>query len=159
MIAGSLSRFGESGWVNLLGGCCGTTPAHIAALSELASRLVPREVPKHRTSLLSGIEALEISDEKRPLLVGERTNVIGSRKFKRLIVEGALDEAAEIARAQIKGGAAILDVCLANPDREEAEDTAAFFDKLGQKIKAPLMIDSTDAAVVELALTTAREKR
>ena len=102
--------------------------------------------------MVSGIEAYEIEDEKRPVLVGERTNVLGSRKFKRLIADGKFDEAAEVGRAQTRKGAAILDVCLQDPDRHELADVTAFLDILVKKVKAPIMIDSTDPVVVEEAL-------
>jgi 5-methyltetrahydrofolate--homocysteine methyltransferase len=158
MIARVLSRFGEEGWLNVIGGCCGTGPAHVAALAALARDLRPRVPPAARRSTLSGVDYLEVADDVRPVLVGERTNVIGSKKFKELIVAGKLDEAAEIARAQVKGAAAIVDVCLANPDRNELEDVRRFLEVLTKKIRVPLMIDSTDAAVIAAALTYSQGK-
>lgn len=158
MIARALRRFGEEGWLNLVGGCCGTTPAHIEALAALAGELSPRALPAERRSTLSGVDYVEISDDNRPVLVGERTNVIGSRKFKNLICDGRLDEASDIAKAQVKGGAAIIDVCLANPDRDELTDMREFLEKLVQKTRAPLMIDSTDEKVIELSLTYSQGK-
>ena len=153
-----LERFGEEAWLNLIGGCCGTTPKHIEVFSELASRMKPRMHRAEKRSSLSGIEYLEITEDKRPILVGERTNVIGSRMFKRLIVEEKWEEAAEIGRKQVKNGAQIVDVCLANPDREEADDMEMFLDKVTRLVKVPLMIDSTDKEVVELALTYCQGK-
>ncbi len=158
MIAAVLRRFGEAGWVNLLGGCCGTHAGHIEALSRLARELKPRAVPERHVSTLSGIDYLEITDDKRPLLVGERTNVIGSRKFKNLIIEEKFEEAAEIGRAQVKQLAQIVDVCLANPDRDEFEDMRRFLEELIKKVRVPLMIDSTDARVLEMALTYSQGK-
>jgi len=158
MMGKVLSRFGEEGWLNLIGGCCGTTPAHIKVFSKLAAELEPRTEFGPRRSYLSGIEYLDVTDDKRPLLVGERTNVIGSRMFKRLIVEEKWEEAAEIGRKQVKNGAQIVDVCLANPDREEAEDMAKFLNFITRLVKVPLMIDSTDKDVVELALTYCQGK-
>src|SRR5213076_161330 len=105
-----------------------------------------------RRSVVSGIEVLPIEDDRRPIVVGERTNVIGSRKFKELVVAGDLDQAAELGRRQGRGGAQILDVCLANPDREELADRTAFLDVLSRKVKVPLMLDSTDHRVLEEAL-------
>ena len=102
MMATILARFCEAGWINLLGGCCGTTPAHIRTFVDVAKKYRPRVPKKQGTSLLAGIELLEVTDEKRPMLVGERTNVIGSRKFKKLICEEKFDEANEIARTQMK---------------------------------------------------------
>src|SRR5439155_142572 len=86
------------------------------------------------------------------------TNVIGSRKFKELIVAGDLDQAAEIGRRQVRGGAQVLDVCLANPDREELADMIAFLEVLTRKVKVPLMLDSTDARILEEALERCQGK-
>jgi len=152
MMAEAISHFVERGWLNLVGGCCGTTPEHVRALVEVASRGVPRLIPKHHRALYSGIEWIESTIENRPLLVGERTNVIGSRKFKRLISEERLKEAAEIARAQVKKGAQIIDICLANPDRNEREDMERFLSRVVRRVKVPLMVDSTNPAVIEVAL-------
>src|SRR5262249_58998832 len=99
-----------------------------------------------------GIEAVYASDDNRPVIVGERTNVIGSRRFKELIVEDRFEEAAEVGRAQVRGGGQVLDICLANPDRDEAADMERFMAFATRKVKVPLMIDSTDPAVIELAL-------
>jgi 5-methyltetrahydrofolate--homocysteine methyltransferase len=151
-------RFVEEGWVNAIGGCCGTTPAHIAALSRLAEGRPPRRPATTRAAAVSGIEALYPTDDNRPILVGERTNVIGSRRFKDLIVEEKFEEGAEIGRAQVKGGAQVLDACLANPDRDEHADMDRFMDEVTRKVKVPLMIDSTDAAVIESALRACQGK-
>ena len=158
MIAGVLRRFADHGWINVVGGCCGTTPAHIEALANLASTITPRTVPTHHRALYSGIDWVEADKDNRPLLVGERTNVIGSRRFKRLIVEEKFEEASEIGRAQVKKGAQIVDVCLANPDRDEAADMEEFLGQVINKVKAPLMIDSTQKDVIERALTYCQGK-
>jgi 5-methyltetrahydrofolate--homocysteine methyltransferase len=158
MIAHVLSRFVHKGWMNLIGGCCGTHAEHTRALVELAAKGKPRNLaPPHRSSL-SGIDYLEITDEVRPVLVGERTNVIGSRKFKTLICENKFEEASEIARSQIKNGAQIVDICLANPDRNELEDMRSFLEFAVKKIRVPFMIDSTDPQVIELALSHCQGK-
>ncbi len=154
-----LRGFAEKGWLNVVGGCCGTTPAHIAAVREAVDGLAPRE--RNETShghAVSGIEVLEYDESMRPLFVGERTNVIGSRKFKRLIIEGKFEEAAEIARAQVKNGAHVIDICLANPDRDELEDMAAFMQEVVKKVKVPLVIDSTDEDVIEASLKFSQGK-
>ncbi len=158
MLAKVLERFGESGWLNVIGGCCGTHTPHIAELSRLASQMKPRKAERVSRSTLSGIEYLDVTDDLRPLVVGERTNVIGSRAFKQLIVGEKWEEAAEIARKQVKNGAQIVDVCLANPDRDEAADMREFLDRVTKMVKVPLMIDSTDDAVVELALSYCQGK-
>ncbi|HCP48102.1 MAG TPA: methionine synthase [Deltaproteobacteria bacterium] len=152
MMASILERFVREGWINLVGGCCGTTTDHIRALARVASQGTPRQVPEHHRALYSGIDWVESTEANRPLLVGERTNVIGSRKFKRLISSESWEEASEIGRAQVKKGGQIVDVCLADPDRDERADTERFLQELIKKVKAPLMVDSTDASVIEGAL-------
>src|SRR3989449_3817067 len=153
-----VERFLAEGWVNIIGGCCGTTAEHVRALVDLAGRYRPRTAAPVRRSVVSGIEVLPVEDDRRPVIVGERTNVIGSRKFKELIVAGDLDQAAEVGRRQVRGGAQILDVCLANPDREELADMIAFLEVLTRKVKVPLMLDSTDARILEEALERCQGK-
>ncbi|MCA9267890.1 MAG: homocysteine S-methyltransferase family protein, partial [Planctomycetales bacterium] len=106
-----VGEFAENGWVNIIGGCCGTTPDHIAAIAERVKRCAPHG----RTSVapltrLSGLEALTIRPESNFIMVGERTNVTGSKKFARLIREGDFDAALDIARQQVDGGASVIDV-------------------------------------------------
>ena len=152
MMAETLGRFIRNGWVNLVGGCCGTGPEHIRLLAETSAQQPPR-VPGHSPDTrLSGIEALVIDEDLRPAVVGERTNVLGSRRFRRLINEGSFEEGAEIGRRQVRGGAHILDVCLQDPDRDELTDVIKFLDLLTRKVKVPIMIDSTDSKVIEEAL-------
>ncbi len=158
MLANKLVEFANNGWVNVVGGCCGTVPRHIAAISAAMESRLPRVAKPPLRTMVSGIEAYEIDDEKRPVIVGERTNVLGSRKFKRLMAEGSYDEAAEIGRAQVRKGAAIVDVCLQDPDRDELADATTFIELLLKKIKAPIMIDSTDASVVEACLQRCQGK-
>ncbi|HEY3203027.1 MAG TPA: methionine synthase [Thermoanaerobaculia bacterium] len=157
-LARDLGRFMDEGWVNIVGGCCGTTPAHIRALSAAAAGRKPRRVPIHNKTLVSGIEALEVDVDNRPVLVGERTNVLGSRKFKRLVAQGQFEAAAEIARAQVKNGAQVIDVCLQDPDRDESADSNAFLERVTKMVKVPLMLDSTDAKVLELGLKWSQGK-
>jgi 5-methyltetrahydrofolate--homocysteine methyltransferase len=152
ILAAKIARFLDQGWINVAGGCCGTTPEHIRLLAQQAARRPARIASPPMRSVVSGIETLVIDDATRPVIVGERTNVLGSRKFKRLIAEGKFEESAEIGRQQVRRGAHILDVCLQDPDRNEAQDVAQFLDRLVKKIKVPLMIDSTDHRVVEQAL-------
>ncbi|WNS73528.1 methionine synthase [Bacillus sp. DTU_2020_1000418_1_SI_GHA_SEK_038] len=158
-LALKLGGFASQGWLNIVGGCCGTTPPHIKAIAEEMAKYQPRSYEKSTTHKVSGIEPFIYDDPTlRPIMVGERTNVIGSRKFKRLIKEGKFEEASEVARAQIKGGAHVIDVCLADPDREEIEDMENFMKELVKKVKAPLVIDSTDDLVIEKALTYSQGK-
>jgi len=152
MMRAVLARFVEQGWVNLIGGCCGTTAAHVSAFAALAEGKPPRAIPAYTRTMVSGIDYLELTPEIRPVIVGERTNSVGSRLFKRLIAEGKFDEASDIARRQVNGGAQVIDINLANPDRDEAADMVAFLEHVIRKVKAPLMIDSTDAKVMAIAL-------
>jgi len=158
MLGGTLRHFAESGWINLVGGCCGTTPAHIAEIAAAVAPLPPRRVEWRPRTVVSGIESLAIEEGSYPLIVGERTNVIGSRKFKQLIAAGAYEKGAEIGRAQARGGAHILDVCMADPDRDELRDMKHFLSLVTRMVKLPLMIDSTDAAVIEAALELCQGK-
>ncbi len=159
MLAEKIRRFAEKGWINIVGGCCGTTPDHIRAIAEAVRGIPPRAIPSSfDVHAVSGIEALIYEETMRPLFVGERTNVIGSRKFKRLIAEGKYEEAAEIARAQVKNGAHVIDICLADPDRDELHDMEQFVREVVKKVKVPLVIDSTDERVIERALTYSQGK-
>ena len=158
-LATQLERFIHNGWLNLVGGCCGTTEQHIRAIAQMASGKKPRQRPTetHR-AIYTGIEAIEAEESTRPLLVGERTNVIGSRLFKNLVAEEKWEEATEIARRQVRGGAQVVDVCLQSTEREEKKDIPPFYEKLIRKIKPPIMIDTTDPAAIELALTYCQGK-
>ncbi len=156
--AAAMGRFAKAGWLNMAGGCCGTTPDHIRALAERCQGLKPRRVPEYQRTFLSGIDFLEVEEQNRPVLVGERTNVLGSRSFKRLIEGGRVDEAAEIARRQVKAGAQVVDVCLQNTDRDELSDVTVFLEKAVKITRAPIMIDTTDPAVVERALSILQGK-
>ncbi|MFB3161311.1 methionine synthase [Neobacillus sp. 179-J 1A1 HS] len=158
-LAKKLADFAAHGWLNIVGGCCGTTPDHIRAISEEMKKYSPREAQSSDFHMVSGIEPFVYDDPTlRPIMVGERTNVIGSRKFKRLINEGKIEEAAEVARAQVKGGAHVIDICLADPDRDELSDMENFIPEVVKKIKVPLVIDSTDEKVLEKALKYSQGK-
>ena len=152
------TRFLDAGWLNVVGGCCGTTKEHVTALTKLVEGRSPRAIPAHGRALVSGLEGAELDEDNRPLLVGERTNVLGSRAFKKLIVKGDFEAAAEVGRAQVRGGAQIVDVCLQDPDREEVDDVELFLEQLIRRVKVPLMIDSTDHEVMARALTYCQGK-
>jgi 5-methyltetrahydrofolate--homocysteine methyltransferase len=158
-LAAQLEKFVDHGWLNFVGGCCGTTEQHIRAIRQMVEGKKPRVRPSesHR-AVYSGIETIEAEDSTRPLLVGERTNVIGSRLFKNLVAEEKWEEASEIARRQVKGGAHIVDVCLQSTERDEKKDIPVFYEKLIRKVKAPVMIDTTDPTAIELALTYCQGK-
>ena len=142
------SRVAEPGW-RVLRHDSGLHPADRSNGGRKRPR-APRE-PAHR-AYYSGIDFVEANEDNRPLIVGERTNVIGSRLFKRLVSEEQWEEASDIARRQVRNGAHIIDVCLQSSDRDELADIPPFYDHLIRKTKAPLMIDTTDPAAIELAL-------
>ncbi|MBV9463790.1 MAG: homocysteine S-methyltransferase family protein, partial [Verrucomicrobiae bacterium] len=157
-LAAALERFVLNGWINLVGGCCGTNDKHIRAISQMLEGKKPREVPPRRGSVLSGLELLEVADDNRPVIVGERTNEVGSKLFRDLITQEKFEEAAEIARRQVKNGAHIIDINLQNADRDELKDVDAFYDRVIRKVKVPIMIDTTNPAAVERALTYCQGK-
>src|SRR5262249_34999420 len=158
-LAAQLEKFIDHGWLNLVGGCCGTTEQHIRAIAQMTEGKAPRKRPaeSHR-AIYSGIEAIEAEESTRPLLVGERTNVIGSRLFKNLVAEEKWEEATEIARRQVRGGAQVVDVCLQSTERDEKKDIPLFYEKLIRKIKAPVMVDTTDPMAVAQGLTYCQGK-
>src|SRR5438477_297630 len=158
-LAAQLEKFVDHGWLNIVGGCCGTTEQHIRAIAQMVESKKPRQRPaeQHR-AIYSGIETIEAEDSTRPLLVGERTNGIGSRLFKNLVAEEKWEEASEIARRQVRGGAQVVDVCLQSTERDEKKDIPLFYEKLIRKVKAPVMIDTTDPSAVAQALTYCQGK-
>ncbi len=158
-LANALERFVCNGWLNIVGGCCGTTADHVAAIARMVEGRQPRPFPAWpcRTAF-SGIDLVEPEEDNRPLLVGERTNVIGSKAFRELVVAGAWDDAVEIARRQVAGGAQIVDVCLQSTEGDEMTAVREIYERLGRAVKAPIMIDSTDPGAVEAALTYCQGK-
>ena len=159
LFARHLERFVEHGWLNIVGGCCGTTPAHIRALADMADGRPPHVVnpPTHR-AYYSGLELVEAEESARPLIVGERTNATGSRLFKQMIAEEKWEEASDIARRQVKNGAQIIDVCLQSSDRDELRDIEPFYSKLMPTLRVPVMIETTDPVALERALTWCQGK-
>lgn len=151
-LARKMAGFAEQGWLNIAGGCCGTTPDHIRAMADLLKEYSPRTAAGNHPPAVSGIETVYIEDSNRPIMVGERTNVIGSRKFKRLIFEGKYEEASEIARQQVKNGAHIVDINLQDTELNEPLVMAEFMQHVVKKIKVPIMLDSTDHHVIEVGL-------
>ena len=156
MMAAVMRRFMEQGLVNIAGGCCGTTPAHIRAIAAAAAGLAPRrhQSPDSRIMTLAGTETLTVA-EGDFLKVGERCNVAGSRKFLRLINEGATAEAIGIAAAQLDKGARVLDVNLDDGMLDAPVEMERFVIMLGQDgstAPAPLMVDSSDMEVIRRAL-------
>ncbi|MHA7963340.1 methionine synthase [Paenibacillus sp. CAU 1782] len=157
-LARKLAAFAEQGWLNMAGGCCGTTPAHIRAMAETMAAYEPRRTMGAHPDAVSGIDTVFIEDDNRPIMIGERTNISGSRKFKRLIKEEKFDEASEIARSQVKGGAHVIDINLQDTDIDEAYAVQQFLPQVVKKIKAPLMLDSTYDHIIELGLKYSQGK-
>jgi len=153
-LAAALKVFADAGRLNIVGGCCGTTDTHIRAIAAMAEGKKPRPLPTDLPTrvFFTGIDLVESTSETRPLLIGERTNVIGSRKFKKLINGEYWEEATEVARRQVAEGAQIIDVCLQGAERDEARDTESFYPRLIRAVRVPLMIDSISSEIVEIAL-------
>ena len=155
-MANVLEDFLASGFVNIVGGCCGTTPDHIKAISEIVKRHKPRIPKKQEPYLrLSGLEPVVLRPDSNFMNIGERTNVTGSKKFARLIKENNYDEALSVARDQVEGGAQVLDV---NMDEGMLDSEAAmtkFLNLLEAEpdiAKLPIMIDSSKWTVIEAGL-------
>jgi 5-methyltetrahydrofolate--homocysteine methyltransferase len=154
-LARELAAFVADFGVDVVGGCCGTTPAHIAALraAVLAVQRKPRPAQTPGEEAASAITAVALEQQPPPLIVGERINAQGSRKIKRLLLADDYDEIVLVARAQVEGGAHLLDVCCALTERaDEDEQMRQLVRRLAQSIEAPLVIDSTEPKVMETAL-------
>ena len=160
--ADTLGEFARNGWLNLVGGCCGTTPDWIHAISEAVKGVAPRRIPEGPVdTALCGTETLVIRPETNFIMVGERTNITGSKRFARLIREGKYDEALIVAREQVEGGANIIDV---NMDEGLIDGEAAMtrFLNLVSAEPAiqtvPVMIDSSKFSVIEAGLKCTQGK-
>jgi 5-methyltetrahydrofolate--homocysteine methyltransferase len=142
--------------VNIVGGCCGTTPKHIEKIYELAKNYKPREIPKIKIETkVSGLELLKINEEMNFVNVGERTNVAGSRKFLRLINEKKYEEALSVARDQVEGGAQIIDINMDDGMLNAKEEMVKFLNLVMSEpeiAKVPIMIDSSKWEVIEAGL-------
>ena len=149
-LAGFIADFG----VNSIGGCCGTTPAHIAAFARVAKGKRGRSPePKPLQFAASAMTATALKQDGSPLLVGERINAQGSRKIKRLLLEENYDDIVLVAREQVEGGAHVLDLCTALTERTDEDlQMATIVKRLAQSVETPLMIDSTEPKVVDAAL-------
>ncbi len=161
-MAGVLREFAENGLVNLVGGCCGTTPAHIKAIAEAVAGLPPRlpasPPPRRR---LSGLEPLTIGPDSIFANVGERTNVTGSRKFARLVLAGDYNAGLEIARQQVESGAQMLDVNMDEGMLDSQEAMTTFLQLIAAEpdiCRVPLVVDSSKWSVIEAGLKCAQGK-
>lgn len=162
LMSTQIRQFLENGWVNIVGGCCGTTPAHIKAFSTLASGYKPRIVPSNNhVTALSGLEPLLISKESNFVNIGERTNVSGSLKFAGLIREEKYEEALSVARQQVEGGAQVLDICMDDAMLDAEKCMVKFLHLLMAEpeiARLPVMIDSSKWQVIESGLKCVQGK-
>ncbi len=157
-----LGSFASDGLVNIVGGCCGTTPAHIKAIADSVRSIPPRHSPEiPRRLRLSGLEPLEVGPDSLFLNIGERTNVTGSAKFRRLIEEDDYDAAVEIAREQVLNGAQIIDVNMDEGMLDSESAMQKFLNLIGSEpdiSRIPIMIDSSKWSVIEAGLQCVQGK-
>ena len=155
-MASVIKEFAESGFVNIVGGCCGTTPEHIRAIAQAVKSLPPRTKPKPKPyTFLSGLEPLTISKDSLFVNVGERTNVAGSRSFARLIKSKNYEKALEVARQQVENGAQIIDVSMDEALLDSEQEMVTFLNLLASEpdiSRVPIMIDSSKWSVIEAGL-------
>lgn len=161
-MAAQIAGFAQSGFVNIVGGCCGTTPDHIRAIAEAVKTLKPRRKPEPKHELqLSGLEPLMVNRTTGFINVGERTNVTGSRKFARLIKEGNYDEALSIARQQVESGAQVIDVNVDEGMLDSEKVMKEFLNLIASEpeiARVPVMIDSSKWSVIEEGLQCVQGK-
>ncbi len=160
--AAFIREWAEAGWLNITGGCCGTTPPHIKAIADIVAGCKPRQIPQIEKRLrLSGLEALNIGDDSLFVNVGERTNVTGSRAFAKLILNGDYNEALAVARQQVENGAQVIDV---NMDEAMLDSQAAmtkFMNLIASEpdiSRVPIMLDSSKWSVIEAGLKCVQGK-
>ena len=157
-----LREFAEAGWVNLVGGCCGTTPDHIRAIAKVVAEVTPRPLPdRQQYSCYSGLERFEIRPDSNFTMIGERTNVTGSRKFARLIREEKYEEAIGVACGQIKNGANIIDVNFDEGLLDSQQVMTTFLNLIATEpdiARVPIMIDSSRWSVIEAGLNCVQGK-
>jgi 5-methyltetrahydrofolate--homocysteine methyltransferase len=155
-MATALSEFVKDFGVRIVGGCCGTTPAHLSAIVEAVRKAEPEAKPQHPSHVprvSSAMRAITLHQDPPPLLVGERVNAQGSRKVKRFLLADDYEGILEVAREQVDSGAHVLDVCVALTERaDEAEQMSKVVKLLSMSVETPLVIDSTEANVIEAAL-------
>ena len=151
-----LEDFMQNSLVNIVGGCCGTTPDHIAEFARIANNYIPRKIPDLKKAMrLSGLEAVTISQESNFANIGERTNVMGSLKFKRLIKEDKLEEALQVALHQVEGGAQAIDINMDDGMLEGRKCMVYFLNLIASEpeiSKVPIMIDSSKWTIIEAGL-------
>ena len=157
-----LKEFAESGFINIAGGCCGTTPPHIQAIAEALKDIKPRQVPEvEQTTKLSGLEPFEINDNSLFVNVGERTNVTGSKAFARMILNEQFEEALQVARQQVENGAQIIDINMDEGMLDAIKAMSHFLNLIASEpdiARVPIMIDSSKWDVIEAGLKCVQGK-
>ena len=162
MMAADLREFAENGWLNIVGGCCGTTPAYIKAIANAVREFKPRQ-PAQPTpySRLSGLEPLTIRPDTNFLNIGERTNVTGSPKFAKLILSGDYEGALTVARQQVDGGAQVIDINMDEGLLDSEKAMVTFLNLIASEpdiARVPVMIDSSKWSVIEAGLKCVQGK-
>src|SRR5215203_2484098 len=162
MMAAEVREWAEAGWLNIVGGCCGTTPDHIRAIAEGVTGHQPREIPEITKKLrLSGLEACNVGPDSLFVNVGERTNVTGSARFKDLISNGDYEAALEVARGQVENGAQIIDINMDEGMLEGDEAMVRFLNLVASEpdiSRVPVMIDSSRWSIIEAGLKRVQGK-
>ena len=160
--AAILGEFARNGWLNIVGGCCGTTPEWIAAIGRAIENVPPRKIPDvPHWSAYSGMEALLVRPETNFIMIGERTNITGSKKFARLIKSGDYEAALAVARDQVEGGANILDVNMDEGMIDGEQAMTRFLNLVSADpaiAKIPIMVDSSKWSVIEAGLKCVQGK-
>ena len=155
-MTGALQDYLDNGLINLVGGCCGTTPDHIAAFTEIAARATPRKPGEHKhRCLLSGLEPFEIREDSLFINVGERTNVTGSARFARLIREENYEEALQVARQQVENGAQVIDINMDEGMLDSKSAMVRFLNLIAAEpdiSRVPVMVDSSKWEIIEAGL-------
>ncbi|HYA37536.1 MAG TPA: methionine synthase [Candidatus Methylomirabilis sp.] len=161
-MARHIKNWAQSGFLNIVGGCCGTTPAHIKAIAEAVREFPPRAVPKIEPQCrLAGLEPLNIGPESLFVNVGERTNVTGSAAFKKLVLNNEYDKALDVARQQVQNGAQIIDVNMDEAMLDGEKAMATFLNLIASEpeiSRVPVMIDSSKWSVIEAGLKCVQGK-
>ena len=157
-----VKEFAESGFINIAGGCCGTTPPHIQAIAEALKDIKPRHVPEvEQTTKLSGLEPFEINDNSLFVNVGERTNVTGSKAFARMILNEQFEDALQVARQQVENGAQIIDINMDEGMLDAIKAMSHFLNLIASEpdiARVPIMIDSSKWDVIEAGLKCVQGK-
>jgi len=155
-MAKEIAEWAQSGFLNIIGGCCGTTPAHIKAIADAVATFPPRTIPKHDHTLrLAGLEPCNIREDSLFVNVGERTNVTGSALFKKMILNGEYDKALVVARQQVENGAQVIDINMDEGMLDGKEAMVTFLNLIASEpdiSRVPIMIDSSKWEILEAGL-------